>query len=164
MHKEIERRFLFDGDIAALANIMVNASGVDIEDYYFNEYTRYRWIGIKCWVGIKCAGTLIRGEEECMLAVTPDRKEYLPRLRKKRFKVFYEGHTFEINVYKDIILALVEVELESADEEVILPYWCGKEVTNNKEYYNYNLWGELNKKYGRTNTISANSKNKQFNK
>ena len=43
------------------------------------------------------------------------------------------------NVYKDIILATVEVELERADEEVILPPRCGKEVTNNKEYYNYNL-------------------------
>ena len=160
MHKEIERKFLFDGDIAALANIMVNASSIDIEDYYFNEYTRYRWIGIKCWVGIKGAGTLIRDEEECMLAVTPDREEYLPRLRKKRFKVFYEGHVFEINVYKDIVLALVEVELESADEEVILPYWCGKEVTNNKKYYNYNLWGEVN---GRCSAISANSKDKFVN-
>ena len=163
MHNEIERKFLFDGGITALVNIMENATGVDIEDYYFNEYTRYRWIGCKCWVGIKGAGTLIRAEEECMLAVTPDRKEYLPRLRKKRFKVFYEGHIFEINVYKDIILATVEVELERADEEVILPPWCGKEVTNNKEYYNYNLWGELNKKYGGANTISENSKNKFIN-
>lgn len=160
MHNEIERKFLFDGGITALVNIMENASGVDIEDYYFNEYTRYRWIGYKCWVGIKGAGTLIRDEEECMLAVTPDRKEYLPRLRKKRFKVFYEGHTFEINVYKDIILALVEVELERADEEVILPPWCGKEVTNNKEYYNYNLWGELN---GRCSAISKSSKDKFVN-
>ena len=164
MHKEIERKFLFDGDIAALANIMVNASGVDVEDYYFNEYTRYRWIGIKCWVGIKGAGTLIRDEEECMQAVTPNRDEYFPRLRKKRFKVFYEGHIFEINVYKDIILALVEVELERADEEIILPYWCGKEVTNNKKYYNYNLWGEVNKKYGRCSAISKSSKDKFVNK
>ena len=163
MHNEIERKFLFDGGITALADTMVNAAGVDIEDYYFNEYTRYRWIGDKCWVGIKGAGTLIRDEEECMLAVTPDRDEYLPRLRKKRFKVFYEGHTFEINVYKDIILATVEVELERADEEVILPPWCGKEVTNNLNYYNYNLWGKLNKKYGRANTISENSKDKFIN-
>ena len=34
MHKEIERKFLFDGDISALANIMVNAVSIDIEDYY----------------------------------------------------------------------------------------------------------------------------------
>lgn len=163
MHNEIERKFLFDGGITALVSTMENASGVDIEDYYFNEYTRYRWVEDKCWVGIKSAGALIRDEEECMLAVTPDREEYLPRLRKKRFKVFYEGHTFEINVYKDIILATVEVELERADEEVILPPWCGKEVTNNKKYYNYNLWGELNKKYGRINTISENSKGKFVN-
>ena len=64
MHNEIERKFLFDGGITALVNTMENASGVDIEDYYFNEYTRYRWIGDKCWVGIKGVGTLIRGEEE----------------------------------------------------------------------------------------------------
>ena len=163
MHKEIERKFLFDGDISALANIMVNAVSIDIEDYYFNEYTRYRWIGDKCWVEIKSAGDLIRDKEECRLAVTPDKEEYFPRLCKRFFTVFYEGHVFEINVYKDIILALVEVELESADEEVILPYWCGKEVTNNKKSYNYNLWGELNKKYGRASTISANSKDKFVN-
>ena len=78
--------------------------------------------------------------------------------------MFYEGHVFEINVYKDIILALVEVELESADEEIILPPWCGVEVTNNKEYYNYNLWRELNKKYGRCSAISKSSKDKFVNK
>lgn len=142
---------------------MLHVSSVYIEDYYFNEYTRYRWIDDKCWVGIKGAGDLVRTEEECMLAVTPDKAEYLPRLRKKYFRVFYEGHIFEINVYKDIILATVEVELERADEEVILPPWCGVEVTNNLNYYNYNLWGELNKKYGRANTISENSKDKFVN-
>ena len=77
--------------------------------------------------------------------------------------ILFFGKLFEINVYKDIILATVEVELERADEEVILPPWCGVEVTNNKEYYNYNLWGELNKKYGRDSAISANSKDKFVN-
>ena len=162
MHNEIERKFLFDGDIMTLVNIMIHAESVDIEDYYFNEYTRYRWIDDKCWVGIKSAGDLVRTEEECMLAVTPDKEEYLPRLRKKRFKVFYEGHTFEINVYKDIILATVEVELERADEEVILPPWCGVEVTNNEKYKNYTLWGELGNNGG-NNTVSESSENSELN-
>lgn len=37
MHNEIERKFLFDGGITTLANIMVNTSSIDIEDYYFKR-------------------------------------------------------------------------------------------------------------------------------
>ena len=76
--------------------------------------------------------------------------------------MFYEGHTFEINVYKDIILATVEVELERADEEVILPPWCGVEVTNNEKYKNYTLWGELSNNGG-DNTVSESSENSELN-
>jgi CYTH domain-containing protein len=34
---------------------------------------------------------------------------------------------------------MVEVELKSKDEEVILPDWIEKEVSGDERYYNYNL-------------------------
>lgn len=163
MHNEIERKFLFKGSIRDFVDIILGSTAINIEDYYFNKYTRYRWIDDKCWVGIKGEGTLNRTEEENMLAVAPTKEDYTPRLIKSRHKVSFCGHIFEINVYKDFDFVVVEVELENINEELILPDWCGEEVTHNLNYYNYNLWGELNKRYGRDNTISENSKNKFVN-
>ena len=63
-------------------------------------------------------------------------------------------------------------ELEKASKEKLLTIIKeAKENINknnsekriNKEYYNYNLWGALNKRYGRANTISENSKDKFVN-
>lgn len=154
MRKEIERKFLFKGD---LKEVIKSTEGIDIEDFYFNKYTRLRFIGDKCWVGIKGDGTLCRDEFESLLEhVNKKCGDYRPLLCKTRYSRYYEGHTFEINVYKTLPLITVEVELESADEEVILPEWCGREITDNVSYYNYNLWEEIYNN-GRFDSVSKES-------
>lgn len=57
---------------------------------------------------------------------------------KVRHIVKYEGHTFEIDEFKGANEGLIvaEVELSSHDETIILPSWCGDEVTGERCFYN----------------------------
>ena len=44
-------------------------------------------------------------------------------------------------------LVIAEVPLESEDQvEIKVPEWFGLEVTGQEEYYNENIWRELNGK------------------
>ena len=64
-----------------------------------------------------------------------------PIIEKDRFRIEYNGLTWEIDEFsgdnKGLILA--EVELESEDQKIELPDWIGKEVTHDPRYYNSNL-------------------------
>ncbi len=57
---------------------------------------------------------------------------------KVRHLVEYGGHTFEVDEFKgdNEGLIVAEVELLSRDEEVLLPTWCGDEVTGERCFYN----------------------------
>lgn len=57
---------------------------------------------------------------------------------KVRHIVEYEGHTFEIDEFKGANEGLIvaEVELSSHDETIILPSWCGDEITGERCFYN----------------------------
>lgn len=57
---------------------------------------------------------------------------------KVRHLVEYGGHTFEVDEFKgdNEGLIVAEVELSSRDEEVLLPTWCGDEVTGERCFYN----------------------------
>lgn len=74
-------------------------------------------------------------------------------IEKERFHVNFEGKCWEVDVFYGANegLVLAEIELSSPDETVILPDWIGKEVTNDKRYYNskltkepYNTWNTYN--------------------
>ena len=167
MHKEIERKFIFRGDLGRVT------SGCDkayIEDYYFNKYTRLRkeekyyvWEGeyrkhsSSTSIDIKGDGTLERDETSILVPYMNTPTDLAPLLKKWRYFVKYAGHIFEVNEYVDLPLIIVEVELERVDEDVLLPYFCGEEITHMLNYYNYNLWGEINKKYGRADRVSESS-------
>lgn len=60
---------------------------------------------------------------------------------KRRYLVEYEGHTFEVDEFygENEGLVIAEVELSSANEEVTLPPWIGREVTGEKRFYNSHL-------------------------
>ena len=60
---------------------------------------------------------------------------------KRRYLVEYKGHTFEVDEFygENEGLVIAEVELSSADEEVTLPPWIGREVTGEKRFYNSHL-------------------------
>ena len=156
MAKEIERKFLFDGDIDSV--LQQCTERYFIKDFYFNKYSRYRhstysykfsneWKNslITDTIEIKSTGTLVRDEFSFHLTggEIPEDGTYTPTLDKVRYIYNYEGHKFEINIYKDIELVMVEVELKSETELIKLPDWIGEEVTNNEYYYNKNLYDRV---------------------
>jgi CHAD domain-containing protein/CYTH domain-containing protein len=65
------------------------------------------------------------------------------RLRKRRFEVTADGHTWEIDEFKNRDLVLAEIELESEDDDVTFPEWLEpavqREVTTEPEFQNINL-------------------------
>ena len=62
-------------------------------------------------------------------------------IEKTRYYVPFEGLTFEVDEFagKYKGLVTIEVELKSEDQEVSFPNWVGKEVTNDKRYFNSNM-------------------------
>ncbi len=60
---------------------------------------------------------------------------------KTRYHVPYADHTWEIDVFdgtnKGLIVA--EIELDAVDEVFSRPDWLGREVSNERRYYNVNL-------------------------
>jgi CYTH domain-containing protein len=65
------------------------------------------------------------------------------RVRKRRYLVPAGERTWEIDRFRDRDLVLAEIELESADEEVVFPKWLERyivrEVTDDPNYGNYRL-------------------------
>ncbi len=60
------------------------------------------------------------------------------KIEKTRFLVKNKSHTIEVDEFygNNSGLILAEIELNSADENINLPEWLGKEVTGKPEYYN----------------------------
>lgn len=62
---------------------------------------------------------------------------------KDRYLIDWKGKTFELDIFHDKNdgLAILEIELEDLDEEFELPPFLviEKEITDNKEYSNFNL-------------------------
>jgi CHAD domain-containing protein/CYTH domain-containing protein len=65
------------------------------------------------------------------------------RLRKRRYSVDVDGHTWEIDEFRNRDLALAEIELDSEDEAVEIPKWLAaavqREVTLEPAFQNINL-------------------------
>ena len=64
-----------------------------------------------------------------------------PLIEKTRYRVPFGAHTWEVDEFHGANAGLVvaEVELGSADEELALPPWVGREVSGEARYYNANL-------------------------
>lgn len=60
------------------------------------------------------------------------------KIEKIRYKFKEEGKIWEVDVFKgeNEGLILAEIELELEDEEFVIPYFVGKEVTEDERYYN----------------------------
>ena len=59
-------------------------------------------------------------------------------IEKIRHIVFHHGITWEIDVFEGLNtgLILAEVELQTEHQEISLPEWVGKEVSQDARYYN----------------------------
>ncbi len=146
MGTEIERKFLLTGD--AWRKL---AQGVHYRQGYLNSIkertVRVRTINEKGFLtikGITVGATRVEYEyeipkDECT-AMLDDLAEK-PIIDKSRYKVDYEGFTWEIDEFfgENHGLIVAEVELESEDQKFEKPEWIGEEVTGDPRYFNSNL-------------------------
>lgn len=146
MGTEIERKFLLKGD--AWREL---GEGTHYRQGYLNSAkertVRVRTINEKGFLtvkGITVGATRVEYEyeipkDECS-AMLDDLAEK-PIIEKSRYKIDYEGFTWEIDEFfgenKGLIVA--EIELESEDQTFEKPEWIGDEVTGDPRYFNSNL-------------------------
>ena len=148
MAKEIERKFLVD------KNHWKNPeNGTVIKQGFIptadNTVVRIRITGDNAFLTIKGKSTgSVRSEFEYSIPVA-DAHQMLeelckrPFIEKIRYVVHYSGYAWEVDVFQGdnegLIIAEIELDLES--QEVALPPWVSKEVTDDPRYYNANLVG-----------------------
>ena len=146
MKKEIERKFLIQGDFMPFVS-----SATRIEQGYVaksNSLTlRIRTRNEQGYLTIKGRTNekgMSRSEWEYEIPVE-EARELLSfskgTISKTRYLVPVGTHTFEVDRFygKNEGLIVAEVELDSEDEEYPRPEWLGKEVTGDKRYYNSQL-------------------------
>lgn len=142
---EIERKFLLE-DVSCLRN----AEGVAIvQGYLFTGecVCRVRIADGRGYLVLKSVDEGIR-RYEFEYEIPREHAQKILELycgqriiRKVRYEVAYGGHIWELDVFdgRHSGLKLAEVELESPDDELQLPPWVGKEVSEDPDYFNYNL-------------------------
>ena len=146
MAKEIERKFLVNGDAwRALAE------GTTYRQGYLNSAkertVRIRTADGRAFLTIK--GITVgatRSEYEYEIPFD-DGKAMLdtlvekPLIEKKRYKIPVGNVTWEIDEFlgENVGLIIAEVELKGADQTFDKPVWLGDEVTSDPRYFNANL-------------------------
>jgi len=144
---EIERKFLVKNN-----KWKRNASeGFEIKQAYFanlkGKSVRIRTVGEKGFLTIKGPRVGISRDEFEYEIPLADANQLIKNycdsnlISKKRYKVNFEGNTWEIDEFSgdNQGLILAEIELESPDEKITLPDWLGKEVGTDNRYYNSKL-------------------------
>ena len=154
MALEIERKFLVDGDFVA----DVTSSARIVQGYLASSPSasvRVRIYGDKGYITVKgriSKSGMSRFEWEKEIPVD----EALSLLMlcggvidKVRHIVQFEGHDFEVDVFKGANegLIMAEVELSSEDEAFEKPSWLGQEVTGDMRYHNSMLLKHPYKKW-----------------
>lgn len=159
MAREIERKFLLvNSDWKALAHKKTHLAQAylnDISKGGSKSSVRVRIEGESANLNIKSLEIgLSRDEYEYPINLEDANKMIKtlavgPVLEKYRYLVKYQNHTWEIDEFlgDNAGLVVAEVELDSETEELAVPSWAGKEVTELMKYYNisltqnpYNTW------------------------
>ena len=140
---EIERKFLVDK-----SSWQPSTEGMDIRQGYIvsnpSQTVRVRTKGKKGFLTIKGATNGIERLEMEYEIPLSDANTLLdslcqkPLIEKKRYVEPHCGHIWEIDVFygDNEGLVVAEVELAIADEEVKLPIWIDREVSDDRRYYN----------------------------
>ena len=146
MGKEIERKFLVGGEVWRSL-----VQGTAYRQGYLNSAkertVRIRTIDEKAFLTIKgltVGATRSEYEYEIPLAdcnAMLDALAEKPIIEKKRYKVPFEGLTWEVDEFfgDNAGLIVAEVELESEGQAFRKPEWAGEEVTADPRYFNSNL-------------------------
>ena len=157
MAKEIERKFLVNGDFKSAAKKEKRI----IQGYLSSvpeRTVRVRIKGDKGYITIKGIGNesgASRFEWEKEIPVD-EVKELLNIcepgiIDKTRYLVDVGNHTFEVDEFygDNEGLVVAEVELKDENENFEKPEWLGKEVTGDKKYYNSMLMKNPYKNWGK---------------
>ena len=150
MPTEIERRFLIEEPFA-----QPRVPGVSIKQGYLSLDPR-RTVRVRGthYGGGDAVGTLtIKGKKTG--AAAPEFEYEIPRadaedllklrisklIEKTRYKMRFGDHDFDVDFFhgEHQGLVIAEVELDSEDEEVSVPEWFGKEITDDPAYSNAQL-------------------------
>ena len=147
MAKEIERKFLVSNRGYARCSV----SSCRVRQSYLSDRreatVRIRTAGSEAWLTVKGANQgAVRDEWEWAIPLG-DAEEMAQRLTagwaidKTRYRVPFKGFIWEVDEFHGRLegLTVAEVELPSADTEVELPPFVGREVTGDPAYYNSNL-------------------------
>ena len=147
MAQEIERKFLVVNDGW---KPMVQSSSLLRQGYLSSNAkatVRIRtWDNARARITLKGASRgMVRAEFEYEIPVA-DALELLAMaephvLEKRRHLVPFAGLVWEVDVFEGRHAGLVvdEVELTHVEQEVTLPDWVGREVTDDDRYYNESL-------------------------
>ena len=146
MPKEIERKFLVTGD---------GWRGKSLGKRYRQGYlstvkertVRVRTVDDKGFITVKGLSVGASRSEYEYEIPAGDANEMLDRLcerpliEKTRYRIPGAGVVWEVDEFQGENRGLIvaEVELESEDQQVSLPDWIGREVTDDPRYYNANL-------------------------
>ncbi|MFC7514096.1 CYTH domain-containing protein [Herbaspirillum sp. GCM10030257] len=146
MSVEIERKFLVRGDAwKALGQ------GVLLRQGYLSSnperVVRVRIEGDGAVLTIKGRSVgATRGEWEYPIPVA-DAQAFLdglcewPIIEKARYRIEFEGMTWEVDEFMgdNAGLVVAEIELVAEDQVFVKPEWVGDEVTDDARYFNSNL-------------------------
>ncbi len=138
MGKEIERKFLTDDSV----NEVLKDGKNIVQGYILNtpeKVVRIRYTDSKGFLTVKMStdSAVTRNEFEYEIPVE-DAKEMLygvKVLKKTRYEYEFRGNLFEIDVFENGLI-LVEIELESEEQEFEKPSFLKAEVTFDKRYLN----------------------------
>jgi CYTH domain-containing protein len=143
---EIERKFLLVGE--AWKKL---AQGVRYRQGYLStskeSTVRVRTIENTGYLTVKGKSTgATRSEFEYEIPVEDanamlDQLCAKPLIEKNRYKIDYQGFTWEVDEFfgENQGLVVAEIELESEDQPYTKPEWVGAEVTQDQRYFNSNL-------------------------
>ena len=143
---EIEKKFLLTGK-----EWKQLATGTAYRQGYLNSVkertVRVRTIndqGFLTIKGVSVGATRLEYEYEIPLEDANALLDELcekPLIEKNRYKVNFNGFTWEIDEFfgENDGLIVAEIELESEDQAFDKPDWVGEEVTGDSRYFNSNL-------------------------
>lgn len=147
MAQEIERKFLTAGDSW---KSLVDSSA-RLQQGYLSTSSKAT-VRVRIYDGSRAVLTL-KGKQEGISRAEfeyaiplEDARELMEMakpnvIEKRRYKVPYQDHVWEVDVFEGLHegLTLAEVEMQSTDEHVPLPPWVGREVSDDDRYANASL-------------------------
>jgi len=145
VHLEIERRFLVNKSKFIFPNIKKN-----IKQAYLmfddSQVLRIRKIGDQFLLTYKYKETNINRLEFEYPIPNEDGDKLISLsknfiIEKDRYYYQLDNHVWEIDVFygKNDGLIIAEIELNNESEEIIIPDWIDREISNDDRYLNFNL-------------------------